>query len=254
MSNLDFFPQFESDSIEVLSLSIILATIVYLIPVLIYPFKLLSVMIHELGHVFAARFTRTELEGFWVFEKTGGGETRKTEASSWDPLIAFPAGYLGVPVFAAGLILLTGLPLFAAYSLVIIGSLLLFLVFLYGRQYEIDERKPVTGMVGVGFGVALIGIGWLLPRNWAVLTLYTIAILVAILSINDFLILARVARSSHNSDDDASKMAAYAKGCLPVVGKGCTATFWVLAWAILSILLIGAAIWFTWLRNWPGAG
>jgi hypothetical protein len=153
-------------------------------------------------------------------------------------------------LFSAGLILLTGLSNLAPYILGIIGGLLILLTILYSRTAppENDPRSPVTAIVGLAFGVLFIGVAWLADLRWSMFLLNLLAIQGTFTSFENLEDLADQVRWNAKNPDpkrlanDPENMAQEA---------GCSPMFWVRAWSLLSILILGAAIWFTWLRNLP---
>ena len=246
MPELGFFPQIDQSSLAVLSAAFFVVVILNLIPVLTYPFYIFYVAIHELGHVFAARLINNRVIGFWVFsDATGVTESEGSrKLTPFEYLIAFSAGYIGTTLFVAWLILLTGLPHLAHFSLGILGGLLIFLMFLYGKQgpNKSIPKSRVTLISTAVIGILLIGIAWLAPLEWSIFILYILAIEGAFVSlhlITDDLAAQVENRQSKIDPDMVAK------------NVGCSPRFWQVAWSFLSIVILGAAFWFTWLRNWP---
>ena len=240
-----FYPQLNIDAIVVLGAAIVVAIFFYLIPFLFYPFDLLFTMIHELGHVFATRFNDGKVLGFWVFSNASG----VTRYEGGDPYLIIPAGYMGTALFTAGLILLTGLPYIAPYTLGVLGGLLILLVFLYGKQSaykddkgERDERTTVTAIVGLIFGVGSIGVAWIAHPVWSIFLLNLLAVEGIFTTLYRFKDLTQQVRKN-SSNIDPSQMAKLI---------GCSPMFWTRVWSLLSILILGGAFWFTWLRDLSG--
>lgn len=246
MPELDFFPQIDQSSLMILGAAFFVVVIINLIPVLTYPFYIFYVAIHELGHVFADRLINDEVVGFWVFSDATGVTVRKGDAedTKTNIFISFSAGYIGTTLFVALLILLTGLPALANFSLGILGGLLILLMFLYGKQgpYKNSPKSRVTLISTAVIGILLVGIAWLAPLAWSVFILY-------ILTIEGIFV------SLHLITDDLAKQVENKQSGIDpdVVAKfvGCSPRFWQVAWSILSIIILGAAFWFTWIRNWP---
>ena len=193
--------------------------------------------------MFTARFSNGLVDGFWVFSNTEGvtdARFPKNSDLSW----YISGGYVGTSLFSAFLILLTGLPELAPYSLGFLGGLILLLLFLYGKQSKYPKKNvpTVTAIVAVSFGILLIGVAWLASLIWSIFLLYLLAIQGTITSLHLVI------------DDLSMQVLNKQQGIDPVVMKervGCTPMFWVVVWSLLSIFAIGAAFWFTWLRNWP---
>jgi hypothetical protein len=246
MSAFSLFPHFNNDGYVVLGAAFLVTVIINSIPILSYPFYLLFNMIHELGHVFAVRLTNGEVVGFWTFTDTSG-VTRTPPDESGDPGWVLPAGYVGRTLFSALLILMSGFPYIAPYTLGVFGGLLLLLVLLYGKQSAFDEadgeqRTSVTLIVGLLFAVILIAVAWLAHLIWSIFLLDLLAIQGAFISLQTLGELAEQVR--HNVPGiDPVRMADDGRH---------SPMFWVRVWSILSILILSTTIWFTWLRNLPG--
>ncbi len=227
MPDLDVYLQTGFGPIVVLISAFVSAVIISIIPFLAYPFNLFFTMIHELGHVFATRFSRGEVLGFFVFANDSGVAFHR----GGDHLLIGPAGYLGTTLFSAALILLGGIPEVAPYTLLALGITLIVAVLLYG------SRSLLTMIVGLFFGSGFIGIASFTQLIWSVFMVNLLALQGSFIAIQH---LHRLGRNLSGSDD-ASKMAQQ---------FGCTAIFWVRSWQLLSFSILGAAFWFTWLRGW----
>ncbi len=241
MTDINFYPHLNNDAVTVLGAAAVATIILNLIPPFYRSFHLFFTMIHELGHVFATRLTNGIVKGFWVIYGKGGYAKRE----GGEPLWIIPAGYMGVTLFSAGLILMSGLPYIAPYTLGVLGGLLMLFVFLYARHRDPEEnnedRFPVTAIVGVTSAVIFIGVAWLTHLVWSVFLLYLLAIQGIFITLKSLEELAlQVRRNMKNIDPD--QMAKLV---------GCSPMFWTRAWTLASILILGATFWFTWLRNWP---
>jgi hypothetical protein len=239
MPDISPYPQFNSLSAVVLAMAIIVAVFINLIPLLSYPFYLLFVLIHEMGHVFATRSTGGRVVGFWIFSNTTGA----TRPEGGYAYVMIPAGYIGVTLFSAGLILLTGLPNLAPYSLALLAIFLILFILLYSVKpaNPNEARSPVTAIVGLGFAIVFIGVAWMAPLVWSMFLLTLLAIQGAFSSLQLL-------------DELALQVRQNVPGIDPVRMTelvGCSPMFWVRVWSLLSILILGAAIWFAWLRNLP---
>jgi hypothetical protein len=199
---------------------------------LLQPFKLLFITIHEMGHVFATRLTGGQMQGFWIFANASGVSQRQ----HGDSLLVKPAGVLTVSLVSAALILLTLLPQYAPYVLGALGGILLLFFFLYGRQSPQGPQPTVTALVSLGFGIGLIAIAWLLPPAWSVFLLNLLAVQGAFFSLSTIL------EGGHGDAGDMAQL------------TGCPAAFWLWAWYLLSLLILGAAVWFAWVRQFIFGG
>ena len=230
MPGISLYSQFGRDSAIVLGAAILFSAIMPLLPFLAYPINLFFTMIHELGHVFMTMFTGGISKGFKIFP-TGEGVA---ESKGGDSLLILPAGYLGTPLFSAGLIMLTNLPYLTPYVLgVMEGLLVLFTMY--------SKPSFLTIFIGLTFGIGMIGTAWVAPLAWSVFVLSLLAIQGVTISLGDLHDLANQVKSdAPDKDDDATKMAEKA---------GCSAIFWVRVWTLSSIVIMAAAIWLAWIRN-----
>jgi hypothetical protein len=149
-----------------------------------------------------------------------------------EALIITPAGYLGTAIFSAILILLSGFPEIAWLSLGTVAAMFMILVILYGYS------SCLTVSVGLMFGAGLMWVAWTAPALWSVIVLNLLAILGGLTSLDDLRRLRWGVRyRAWLGRDDASQMAQHV---------GCSPLFWATVWFLFSMLMIGAAIWLTW--------
>jgi hypothetical protein len=226
MPDIILAPQNSWQAIMMLIGTIMAMVVINIIPLLGRPFNLFFTLIHELGHVFATGLTRGEIVSFSLFSNDSG-------LARWrggDNVLIYSAGYMGTTVFSAGLMILNSLPDLASLILGLLGGLLLLTVLLYGWQ-----SRPAM-LVGLGFSLLFITIAWILPPSFSIFTLYVLAFQGAFTALLHLLQLGR----NLSGTDDASRMSQRV-GCAPL--------FWVRVWLVSSILTLGAAFWFTWLRT-----
>jgi hypothetical protein len=203
-------------------------------------------MIHEMGHAVATMFSHGVLDGFRVFVK-GNGVTNLKGITKQDDWWINPAGYVGVPIFAAILIWFGSLSFVAPYLLAILGISLFFFVIIHGRR-EPDDKDPknyaITHSVGVLFSVTFLGIAWLAHPVWSTFVLNFMAVEGVL---ETFFSLKNLARQVRRNDKgiDPDLMAQLHKK-VPLLRSP---MFWVRAWTIISILILGGTFWFTWLRG-----
>ncbi len=210
--------------------AIIAAMIVSFVPILSYPFRLLFTIIHELSHGFVAELTGGH---FVKFELSGEGSGVAYTAGGTGCLIK-PAGYLGTAFFSAGLILLGGFDNIAAYALGALGGLLILFVLIYGWT------SPLALFSGLLLGSSFIGVAGWASQEWSIFSLNFLAVIGGLTAIDDVRILTLLARYRLPIKNDANDMAHLV---------GCPALFWAALWFLLSLAIIGSAIWLTWFRN-----
>lgn len=229
MPNLDIYLQTNLGLTVVLIVAFLATGLINIIPFIAYPFQLFFTMIHEIGHVFATRLTSGEVVGFFIFANDSGVAVHR----GGDKLLITLAGYLGTTLFSAGLILLGGIPAAAPYTLGAVGCMLIVAVLTYGT------RSWLTLLIGLLFGLSFIGVAWNLQVVWSVLLVNVLAFQGSLTALKHLRQLAR----GISGQDDASKMAEQV---------GCSPLFWARTWFVFSMVILGVAFWFTWLRIWLG--
>lgn len=235
MSELSLAPQLNFEAVVVLAAAIAAVAVVNLIPTLNDPFELLFVTIHELGHVLATVLTGGISKGYIIYPPRTPEMGGKSERQGGNSLLVKPAGYLSTTLFSAGLILATGWPYAARYTLSIVGLLLILAVMTYGNRSSF-----LTMLTGLGFGLGFILIAWQADLIWTVFLLYFLAIQGAVTALYHLGKLAwLISKESPVTDDDATIFAQLI-GCAP----GCV----VIGWFVFSVVVLGAAFWFVWLR------
>jgi hypothetical protein len=239
MEGADIYPQLNIEAVVVFATAAVAGVLISFTP-LFYPFRLLFTTVHELGHVFAARFTGGEVKGFWVYFKKKNGALGVTVREGGDDRFVIPAGYLGTAIFSAGLILMSGLPYIAPYIVGILGGVLILLVLLHGRPFS-------TLFIGFVLGAGFIWVAWKADLIWSVFLLYLLAVLGIITARNDWKTMTHLARQDPSGTHDAAQMAK-----IKIMGRQWSAGCWAAVWSVITFLLLGVAFWFTWLRNLSG--
>ncbi len=229
------YPQLNFEAVVVLGAALISGLFIRFTP-LFYPFRLLFTTVHESGHVFATLLTGGEVKGFWVYFKAKNGTLGEAGRKGGEDWFVLPAGYLGVAIFTAILLLMSGLPYLAPYAVGFVGAALLLLIGLHGRSVS-------TLLIGVMLAIIFIGIAWLADLIWSVFLLFLLIVLGGMSVINDWRVTWRLAREAPTGDHDAAQMAKLTHW---------PAWFWAITWAITSFIILAAAFWFVWLRKLSG--
>ena len=183
-----------------------------------YPFKLITIYIHEMGHALAGIATGGKFEGIEVHPNEGG-VCHLRGGSMW---LVLPAGYLGSSVAGAALILFSNSPLMAKIASVVLIAALLF---------SLPKAKSMlTVAISIGFSALLLGAWWLqkgvlLP--YLIAFVGTMSSMYAIYDIYDDTIRRNVPES------DASKMAKM---------TGIPAVAWGVIWFLFSCLLLAGVL------------
>lgn len=185
-------------------------------PVL-FPFKLITIYIHEMGHALAGWLSGAQVHGISV-NANEGGVTRLTGGKMW---MILPAGYLGSAFFGSAMVLL-GTGTFT--SLIAAGILILALVVSL-RWAE----NVLTITLTLGF-IAAIGLLWYIQGGkylpYLINFIGTMSALYAIYDVYDDTIRRHVPQS------DAALMAE--RSFIPALG-------WGILWCVFSVgMLVGA--------------
>lgn len=200
---------------------------------LLWPLRLFVTFVHEAGHSLAALITGGQVQGFTI-SPDGSGVARTVGGY---PALILPAGYLGAALFGSLLFFLTsrnpkwtrGLSVFLGLSIIILT------VFFSER----DANGNITvQLVGIGFGVAMVALGWLAPRVINVFLLNTLAILTGLNAVMDLSYLVRYGDAGIGEImNDAAAFAAEYTPLLP-------ASLVALIWSAVAVFMLGAAIYF----------
>lgn len=204
-----------------------------------YPFRLLLTIVHELGHGLATLLTGGEFVRFVVFPNGAG---LATTAGGWR-FVVIPAGYLGVALFGAILILLGRNHRWARTAMAVIGAGMILLCLRYGLP-AIFAGQILSGLLttvsGVIFGGLFLWVALKAAPGWIIFLLHLVAIQAGLTAFSDlFGVIGLSTRFFNAPANDAQAMAELT--FVPAI-------VWALFWAIIALLLIGGAIWVTWLR------
>lgn len=200
---------------------------------LLWPVRLFVTFVHEAGHSLAALITGGEVIGFTI-SPNGSGLAR---TAGGYPALILPAGYLGAALFGSLLFFLSsrnpkwtrGLSVFLGLSIIILT------VFFSER----DANGNITvQLVGIGFGVAMVALGWLAPRIINVFLLNTLAILTGLNAVMDLSYLVR--NPGAGIGDVMNDAAAFAAEYTPLLPASVVAFIW----SAVAVLMLGAAVYF----------
>lgn len=227
--------------------SLVLVEIVFFVvlfinffPRLAKPFDQLFTLIHELGHAMAVQITGGTTKGIEVYFKPKGSYAETKGIKGGNDYLLNPAGYLAPTLFSAILIMLSALPYCAAFTLAIVGLVLIVSTLRFGLS-------AFTHLLGLGFGVLFIWVALKADLFWSMALLFLVAIQAAFTALAHLKELGDIVRkdTQRKSTDDATYMASLFKRW-PVLGSP---MFWVRLWTLFSFLILIVSIWFTWLRG-----
>ncbi len=186
-------------------------------PVL-YPFKLITVFIHEMGHAFAGVLTGAKIDGIEVTADEGGA-CHLRGGKIW---LILPAGYLGSSIFGSLLILLGTKPILAKIAAVIL--IIALLVALWWAKNWLLRGLTIISALAVGFlwwfkqGIAL---------PYVITFVGTMSALYAVYDIYDDTIRRNITES------DASQLAKL---------TGIPSIIWGVIWFLFSLGMLSGAL------------
>jgi hypothetical protein len=200
---------------------------------LLWPVRLFVTFVHEAGHSVAALITGGEVIKFEVSPNGSG----KATTAGGDPALILPAGYLGAALFGAALFFLTSrYPKWTRGLSVFLGLSIIILTVLYARQDEFGNMT--ANIIGIGFGIGLIALGWLAPRVINVFILNTLALLTGLNALMDVSYLVRQPDAAIGEImNDASVFASTYTPLLP-------AAVIAFIWSLVAVFMLGAAVYF----------
>ncbi len=253
MEQTDLLTQINGDPEAILIAAAILAVVASLIPFIRYPLELFYTMIHEMGHAFAALASRGILAGFRVFSNDSG-VTGLLNAPPQDLPWYYAAGYLGVPLFSAIMVWFGSLSQMSPLLLGIVGICLVIFVLVHGLEWQ-DNQEPigptVTGLVGISFSVFFLAVAWLAHPFWSTLILNFLAAEGIIQTFYKLDILADQVRDRSGRYERVDpKIMAKLFQKYPILRNP---MFWVRAWIVTAMIMLGVSFWLTWLYDWSWA-
>lgn len=228
-------------TLSLIGLAGVATLIIALVPglgLLNYPFRLLLTIVHELGHGLAALLTGGE---FVRFQIAANGSGLALTAGGWR-LIVIPAGYLSVALFGAGLILLGRSYRWSRIAMATIGVGVMLLTLRYGVPTIFSGQLfngLLTTVSGLIWGGILLAIALRAGAGWVIFLLHFVAIQAGLTAFTDlFTVIGLSTRFFNAPANDALSMAELT--FIPAI-------IWALLWVIVALILIGGAIWVTWL-------
>lgn len=203
-----------------------------------YPFRLLLTIVHELGHGLTALSTGGAFINF-VVHPNGAGLAHT--AGGWRSFVV-PAGYLGVALFGAVLILLGRSHRWSRIALGVIGVGMILLSLRYGIPGIFSSyllSGVLTTFSGIIFGGLFLWVAIRAAPGWIIFLIHLIAIQAVLTAFSDLFALIGLSTRFNMPENDAQSMAELT--FIPAV-------VWAILWVIVALVLIGGAIWLTWLR------
>jgi hypothetical protein len=204
-----------------------------------YPFRLLTTLVHELGHGLAALATGGDFLRFVVFPDGSG---LAYTAGGWR-LVVIPAGYLGAAAFGAVLILTGRGARAARAALGVVGAGLLVLTLRYALP-SLFTAEGLGGLLALVSGLALGAAAlWLAVRASAaavVFAVHLIAFQAGLTAFADLWTLIGLSRLGGAAGAPATDARAMAE-IIPL-----PAVVWAALWALLAAVLLAGALRAAW--------
>jgi hypothetical protein len=226
-------PLFRRHTLQLALVAALIAFILWNVPLLdflLYPFRLFVTFIHEAGHSLMAEFTGGRVIEFTVF----GNGTGVATTQGGNRLLILPAGYLGAAFFGAALFYLVNAVPFPRKISLAIGTLMIVIALFF-------RATGIALVVGAftGLGLVVMGVRGSITLNILVLDL--LSILTGLNAVLDLLFLVQ---NGHAGLSDLKNDAAAFAALTP----GVPTAIWALIWAILAILALGCAVWYSVIR------
>jgi len=198
---------------------------------LLYPIRLFVTFVHEGGHSLVALLTGGHVSAF-VVNADGSGFARTTG----NFLLILPAGYLGAAFFGAALFYIVNtVPFTRAISMLVGGGLVLatLITLLFA------SINTTAFIVGVIFGLLLIGLGWKVRRDVNMIVLDVLAMLAGLNAVLDLLYL--VSNDSASLGSVRNDAAAFSNLITPIL----PGAVWAFVWAAIAVIMLGMAVYWS---------
>jgi len=200
---------------------------------LVYPLRLFVTYVHEASHSLAALVTGGSVSGFTV-SANGSGLAITAGGSR---AFILPAGYLGAALFGSMLFFLTNrIPRWVRGLSVFIGAFMVVFTVAFARPDEVGSLSAL--LIGLGFGIVMVLMGWKAPRIVNQFVLNTLAAMTALNAVLDVWTLVGNSDASRGAvNNDA---AAFAQEFTPLLPTATVAFIWSLA----ALAMLGTAVYF----------
>lgn len=198
---------------------------------LVYPLRLFVTYVHEASHSLAALITGGSVSGFTV-SANGSGLAITAGGSR---AFILPAGYLGAALFGSMLFFLTNrIPRWVRGLSVFIGAFMVVFTVMFARPDEAGSLSAL--LIGLGFGIVMLLMGWKAPRVINQFVLNTLAAMTALNAVLDVWMLvgnSDATRGTVNND-----AAAFAREVTPLLPTATVAFIWSMA----AVAMLGTAV------------
>lgn len=196
-------------------------SILWNIPYILWPFKILTVGLHEFSHAFAGLLTGAKIVSITLDPNEGG----LTKMKGGNPYISLPAGYIG-SLFWGSCMIFSGFNDTASKVMAIIMCLIMLLTLFYARNMLAISTTILA--------MALFAILWWFQDSkylrFYVLFLGVMSSLYSLWDIIEDLIMRKV------NESDASQ---YSRICC---NGSLSPKFWGCLWLLISLVIFGLSI------------
>jgi hypothetical protein len=227
---------FRQRALVIAIIAFVIVMVLWNIPLfgfILYPFRLFVTFVHESGHALAALLTGGKVGSMTVFP-TGAGVTYTAGGARW---LILPAGYLGAALFGALLFYFTNTVPFPRTISLILAVLLAGITLLY------TSLLSTAWIVGIGSALILLALWRFADRSINLLVLDILAILTGLNAVLDLTSLIGFSDATIGSvRNDAAAFSAEITPIIPPV-------VWVIVWALLAMIMLGAAVYFSHIRR-----
>jgi xanthosine utilization system XapX-like protein len=208
---------------------------------LAYPLRLLTTLVHELSHGLAALLTGGAFLRFVVFADGSG----LAYTAGGLRLLIIPAGYVGVALAGAALIVLGRGPRSAQIALGALGAALALLTLRYALPTIFSAQilgGLLTLVAGMGLGIVLALAAFRAGAAWSIFLLNLLAFHLGLSAFGDLWTLFGISAAGAEAPNDAAAMAELT--FIP-------APLWAVLWSLMAAAVLGWAFWWAWLRRRP---
>jgi hypothetical protein len=222
---------FRQRALTIAILAFVVVLVLWNIPQLdfvMYPFRLFVTFVHESGHALAGLLTGGRVGGLTVFADGSG----VTLTSGGSRLLILPMGYVGAALFYVT----NTVPYPRTISLAL-AALLGAITLLY------TSFLSTAWLVGLGFALALLALWRYADRSVNLLALNVLAMITGLNAVLDLVGLVNNSGASLGAvRNDAAAFSAEIAPIIPPV-------VWAVLGALIAVALLGAAVYFSYIRK-----
>ncbi len=201
---------------------------------ILYPLRLFVTYVHEAGHGLMAIVSGGHFDRLEIF--ADGSGLALTAGGS--PALILPAGYLGAAIFGAALFYIVNRWHYSRFVSAVLGVGLILLSVFFGGLLT------TAFLVGIGFGIVLIALGWKARYEINTIVLNVLAITTGLNAVLDIWFL--VGNSGASLGAVRNDAAAFSAEVAPLI----PAAVWAVLWSGLAILILGMSVWYSVKHSW----